>query len=206
MLNLKSILIAASIGCATATGALGADRISEHATFMKTGGRVPQPVGHYHFCKANPSECGPTVSTGNPIRLTEVAWHVIVDVNEKMNGKIIQVTDDEYYGKPELWTYPKSAGDCEDFALLKKRELKARGFRESDLLITVVKKRDGSGHAILTVRTSEGDFVLDNLDDRVRRWWQTPYRFQKRPSSVDAGQWVLIEQPVTDIPVAAIKD
>jgi predicted transglutaminase-like cysteine proteinase len=206
MLNLKSILIAALIICTTASTALGADGISENEVFMKTSGRVPQPVGHYHFCKANPSECGPTASAGNPRRLTEMAWNVIVDVNAKVNGRIIQVTDEEYYGKPELWTYPKSAGDCEDFALLKKRELKARGFRESDLLITVVKKRDGSGHAILTVRTSEGDFVLDNLDDRVRRWWTTPYRFQKRQSSLDAGQWVLIEQPVTDIPVAAIKD
>jgi predicted transglutaminase-like cysteine proteinase len=80
-----------------------------------------------------------------------------------------QVTDDENYGKLEWWTYPRSAGDCEDIALLKKRDLKARGFAESDLLITVVKKRDGSGQAILTVRTSEGDFVLDNLDLRVRR-------------------------------------
>lgn len=122
-----------------------------------------------------------------------------------MNRRIIQVTDEKYYGKVELWTYPKSAGDCEDFALLKKRELEARGFSESDLLITVVKKPDGSGHAILTVRTSEGDFVLDNLDDRVRRWWQTPYRFEKRQSSSDAGRWVVIEQPMSDGPVAAVN-
>jgi predicted transglutaminase-like cysteine proteinase len=149
MLNLKSVLIAALIICTTASTALGADGISENEVFMKTSGRVPQPVGHYQFCKTNPTECGPTVSVGNPSRLTEVAWHVIVDVNDKVNAKIIQVTDEEYYGKPELWTYPKSAGDCEDFALLKKRELKANGFRDSDLLITVVKKRDGSGHAIL---------------------------------------------------------
>jgi predicted transglutaminase-like cysteine proteinase len=205
MLSFKSILIAASIGC-TATAALGADGIAEHNASMKTGGRVPQPVGHYYFCKAHPSECRPTSSIRKPARLTEVAWLVIVDVNEKVNAKIIQVTDEEYYGKPEWWTYPRSAGDCEDFALLKKRELKARGFRESDLLITVVKKHDGSGHAILTVRTSEGDFTLDNLDDRVRRWWQTPYRFQTRQSTVDAGQWVQIDQPVADIPVAAIRE
>jgi predicted transglutaminase-like cysteine proteinase len=205
-LNLQSILIAASIGCATATAAFGAGGTPEHATSMKTGGRAPQPVGHYHFCKANPSECGPTVSSGKSWRLTEVAWHVIEDVNVSVNRRIIQVTDEDYYGKLELWTYPRSAGDCEDLALLKKKELVARGFEEADVLITVVKKRDGSGHAILTVRTSEGDFVLDNLDDRVRRWWQTPYRFEKRQSSVDAGQWVLIEQPARDVPVAAITN
>jgi predicted transglutaminase-like cysteine proteinase len=135
-----------------------------------------------------------------------MAWQVIQDVNSSVNGKIIQVTDEEYYGKLELWTYPRSAGDCEDFALLKERELEARGFDKSDLLITVVKKSDGSGHALLTVRTSEGDFVLDNIDERVRRWWQTPYRFEKRQSSVNAGEWVMIERPATDVPVAAINN
>ena len=205
-MNFKAIFIAASFVFAMASAALG-DVIVTTARepFMKTGIRVPQPVGHYHFCKAHPAECGATVSHGQPKRLTEVAWRVIAEVNADVNGKILQVTDEDFYGRPELWTYPRSAGDCEDFALLKKRELKARGFAESDLLITVVKKPDGAGHAVLTVHTSEGDFVLDNLDDRVRPWWQTPYRFEKRQSSVDAGQWLLIKQPAEDVPVAAIK-
>lgn len=73
-----------------------------------------------------------------------MAWHVIVEVNTTVNAKIIQVTDDEYYCKSEWWTYPRSAGDCEDIALLKKRKLKVLGFAVSDLLITVVKKRDGA--------------------------------------------------------------
>jgi predicted transglutaminase-like cysteine proteinase len=172
---------------------------------MKTGARAPQPIGHYHFCKSHPEECQPTISDRKATRLTEIAWHIIEDVNGNVNRRMIQVTDEEYYGRVEFWTFPKSAGDCEDFALLKKRELKARGFAESDLLVTVVKKPDGSGHAILTVHTSEGDFVLDNLDDRVRRWWQTPYRFDKRQSSAHAGQWVVIEPPAANVPVAAIN-
>jgi predicted transglutaminase-like cysteine proteinase len=48
--------------------------------------------------------------------------------------------------------------------------------------------------------------VLDNLDDRVRRWWATPYRFEKRQSATDARIWVVIERPADNIPVAAIKD
>lgn len=164
-----------------------------------------QPIGHYRFCERYPTECGPIVRAEQHDRLTEVAWREIEDVNENVNRRIIQVTDEEYYGKLEFWTYPKSAGDCEDFALLKKRQLKSRGFAESDLLITVVKKPDGSGHAILTVHTSEGDFVLDNLNNKVKRWWDTPYRFEKRQSTDDAGQWVVIEQPTANVPVAAIN-
>lgn len=205
MMHFKTILAAISTVLATTCFASGVTAASsKHDLFMKTGARSPQPVGHYNFCKAHPDECGPTVSRIKTSRLSEGTWRVIEDVNADVNRRIIQVTDEEYYGKIELWTYPKSAGDCEDFALLKKRELKARGFAESDLLLTVVKKPDGSGHAILTVRTSEGDFVLDNLDDRVRRWWQTPYRFEKRQSDRDAGQWVSIERPTGDLPVASI--
>ena len=204
-MHFKTILAALAFACSATSATYGASAASSDQLFMKTGERAPQPVGHYRFCEVHPSECRPTTSDRKTPFLTEVGWHAIEEVNASVNRRIIQVTDEAYYGKLELWTYPKSAGDCEDFALLKKRELKARGFKESDLLMTVVKKPDGSGHAILTVHTSEGDFVLDNLDDRVRLWRQTPYRFEKRQSSTDAGQWVVIEHPAADAPVAAIN-
>ncbi|RYG71080.1 transglutaminase [bacterium] len=200
-MRFKSLII----GLLLAWGAAPCIAAPGHGDFMKTGAKTAQPVGHYRFCETHAAECRPTEPHRNATLLTEVAWNVIKQVNTTVNRRIIQVTDEEYYRKVEFWTYPKSAGDCEDFALLKKRELKARGFADADLLITVVKKRDGSGHAILTVHTSEGDFVLDNLDDRVKRWWDTPYRFEKRQSADDAGKWVVIEQPTGSVPVAAIN-
>jgi hypothetical protein len=39
----------------------------------------------------------------------------------------------------------------------------------------------------------------------VRRWRDTPYRFEKRQSADDAGRWVVIEQPTSNVPVAAIN-
>jgi predicted transglutaminase-like cysteine proteinase len=42
------------------------------------------------------------------------------------------------------------------------------------------------------VRTSKGDFVLDNLRDDVRSWEQTGYRFLKRQASNHTGRWVSI--------------
>ena len=53
----------------------------------------------------------------------------------------------------------------------------------SDLLITVVRKPDGEGHAVLTVRTDKGDYVLDNLTDTVKPWEETGYRYLKRQST-----------------------
>ena len=64
----------------------------------------------------------------------------------------------------------------------------------SNLLITVVRKRGGQGHAVLTVRTDKGDFILDNLTDAIRQWDQTGYAFLKRQSSDHPGSWVTIRE------------
>ena len=63
-----------------------------------------------------------------------------------------------------------------------------------EMLMTVVRKPDGEGHAVLTVRTDKGDFILDNLTDQVRTWDQTGYRFLKRQASDNTGRWVSIRE------------
>ena len=67
--------------------------------------------------------------------------------------------------------------------LEKRRDLMRKGISLSDLLITVVRKPDGEGHAVLTVRTDKGDFVLDNLTDAVKPWEETGYRYLKRQAT-----------------------
>ncbi len=84
-------------------------------------------------------------------------------------------------------------GDCEDYVLEKRRQIQALGVPLSNLLITVVRKPDGEGHAILTVRTNKGDFVLDNLSDRVKPWEDTGYWYLKRQASNHTGRWVSID-------------
>ena len=207
-MSVKSILFATSVALTSGSGAFAGPtpQQMQRELFMKTGARTAQPVGHYNLCKARPIECSATSAAKRPPRLSEIAWRVVEEVNTDVNRKIVPMTDDEQFGQVEVWTYPAGAGDCEDFVLLKRRELLARGFRAADLLITVVKKRDGTGHAVLTISTSEGDFVLDNLDAEVKRWSETPYHYVKRQSADDAGRWVVVENCVEDVPVASIKD
>jgi predicted transglutaminase-like cysteine proteinase len=57
-----------------------------------------------------------------------------------------------------------------------------------------VRKPDGEGHAVLTVRTDKGDFILDNLTDKVRQWDQTGYRFLKRQAEDHTGRWVTVRE------------
>lgn len=207
-MSVKSILLATSVALTSASSGFAAStqQVMQREPFMKTGARTAQPVGHYNLCKERPIECSATSAVKRPPRLSEIAWRVIQDVNTDVNRRILPMTDAEQFGREEVWTYPTGAGDCEDFVLLKRKELLARGFRVADLLITVVKKRDGTGHAVLTVSTSEGDFVLDNLDTEVRRWSETPYHYVKRQSPDDAGRWLVVENCVEDLPVASIKE
>lgn len=157
---------------------------------MTTGSLTSQPIGHYEFCQINVAECSIFSRDKGPSRLTSTMWRRIKTVNAATNRAISPMNDFDIYGKDEVWTYPKGVGDCEDYVLEKRRKLAAAGVPLSNLLITVVRKPDGEGHAVLTVRTDKGDYILDNLTDQVRLWSDTGYRFLKRQSSTDTGRWV----------------
>lgn len=162
---------------------------------MITGGLTSQPIGHYEFCKANPEECSIRTSSRKPLRMTGRVWERIVAVNLAVNRAIRPMNDIDIYGKDEVWAYPtRDVGDCEDYVLEKRRMLVRGGMSFADLLITVVRKPDGEGHAVLTVRTDKGDFILDNLTDTVRPWDQTGYRFLKRQADDHTGRWVTIRE------------
>ncbi|KPF47427.1 transglutaminase-like cysteine peptidase [Rhizobium sp. G187] len=172
---------------------------------MITGHVTSQPIGHYEFCQSYQDECAIRTRSSMPPKVTEHGWKMLHRINNEVNSSIIPMTDLEIHGKEEFWTYPVLAGDCEDFALLKRKKLVEAGFSLADLLITVVRKPDGEGHAVLTVRTQSGDFVLDNLNDDVKLWTETRYTFLKRQSSTDTGRWVTIENGSSDVLVGALR-
>lgn len=160
---------------------------------MRTGGLTSQPIGHYDFCKANPSECDIRLRDDGAEQMSDDFWKLVVAVNVRVNADVKPMNDIEIFGQDEVWAYPDNGvGDCEDYVLEKRRELMRHGVSLSNLLITVVRKADGEGHAVLTLRTDRGDFVLDNLTDAVRPWDQTGYRFLKRQASNHTGRWVTI--------------
>lgn len=171
---------------------------------MITGSVTSQPIGHYEFCRANVGECHKISANLAAPRVTEVGWQMVRETNVAVNTGITPVTDQELYGRDELWAYPVAAGDCEDFVLAKRKILVEKGFPESSLLITVVRKPDGEGHAVLTLRTASGDFVLDNLENEVKPWFETPYRYLKRQATFDSGRWVSIENG-NDVVVGALQ-
>lgn len=162
------------------------------ANMAITGDAAP-PIGHYEFCKQNPRECVYAGGDAGPIILNQDSWKTILNINYTVNTTIKPMTDMELYGVEEKWAIPTTAGDCEDFALLKRKQLIDAGFSPSDLLMTVVLQPNGEGHAVLTVRTDRGDFVLDNMRNKVKLWSETEYTFLKRQSADDPARWVKIQ-------------
>ena len=160
---------------------------------MLTGGPISPPIGHYEFCKSHADECSIQSSKTAPEHMTDELGRQLTNVNLFVNRHVLAMSDLDNYGRDEVWAYPHDGfGDCEDYVLEKRRRLIDGGMRVSALLITVVSKSDGEGHAVLTVRTDKGDFILDNLSDRVRLWTKTGYRFLKRQATNNTGYWVSI--------------
>lgn len=186
----NSILRAVLTGVGLAVATVG---VSHAGSNMATGGLTSQPIGHYEFCKQNPRMCAIRSRDNGPEVMTDTLWQTIASVNAAVNNAVKPMNDSDIYGKTEVWAFPADGvGDCEDYVLEKQRELSDLGVSMSNLLITVVRKPDGEGHAVLTVRTDTGDFILDNLNDDVRAWKDTGYRYLKRQSSVDTGRWVSV--------------
>jgi predicted transglutaminase-like cysteine proteinase len=163
-------------------------------------GRVSStPFGWVDFCKRNASDCTFRSDREKIIKLIEKEWDKIVRINDKVNREITAVTDLDYFGQAEYWTYPvNNKGDCEDFALQKRKLLAQAGLPMEALLITIVKDSNNEGHAVLTVRTDYGDFILDNQEDLVKLWHNTGYKFLKRMSPTNPNDWLLLNPGAVD--------
>jgi predicted transglutaminase-like cysteine proteinase len=188
--RLKRALLSSMVGLAAVSGSASAANAS---AAMALSGETTQPIGHYELCQRLPSECRALRAKAKPVKLNQSNWSRIIDINASVNAMIRPVTDQDMWGKEEVWSYPTTSGDCEDYVLMKRKLLIQAGIAESNLPITVVRQPDGSGHAVLTIVTTQGDFVLDNLQSEVRLWSETGYTFLKRQDSAHSGRWIGVD-------------
>ena len=151
-------------------------------------GDARAPYAWVDFCKRMPAEC--RVSTAEPerVEMTPKLWKTIVTINGRINREIEAVTDEEHWGVVDRWDIPEDGkGDCEDFALLKRKRLAEAGIPRRAMLMTVVIDEENAGHAVLMIRTDRGDFMLDNKRNAVLPWSQTGYVYVKRESQYQTG-------------------
>ncbi len=182
---------------------LGQDR---NSPFMQEYGRSLPPIGHVEFCRRHPGECSGREALRTRFDMTPERRQELKTTNDMVNEMIVPVTDQKLYGQIEHWTYPAGKGDCEDYVLLKRRLLMERGWPASALLITVVRDENNEGHAILTVRTAQGDFLLDNKRPEIMAWNRSRYTFIKRQAHWSPQTWISLAAPsrgrVQNLPVS----
>ncbi|KQO62629.1 MULTISPECIES: transglutaminase-like cysteine peptidase [unclassified Methylobacterium] len=152
------------------------------------------------FCQRYAAECAIDANEPNRITLTPAIWNTVVSVNRRVNKSLHAVTDQEHWGVPDRWDLAEDgSGDCEDYQLLKRKLLAEGGLPRRAMRMTVVIDEKGEGHAVLTLVTDRGDFILDNKTSEVLTWYRTGYVFIKRESA-DTVAWVSlggVTSPVT---------
>jgi predicted transglutaminase-like cysteine proteinase len=199
----RFLTTAIAIASVTVTLQAPAQAQALKATYINVGERTLVPYGWLEFCSRYQGECA-GVGSAADIDLTPANYRRISQVNRWVNSAIVARSDQEQWGVVDRWDHPTTGqGDCEDYVLMKRRLLMEEGFPRSSLLVTVVRDERGDGHAVLTVKTNKGEFVLDNLRDGVRPWSESPYRFVKRQSQQDQNLWVDIGDFATGPRVAA---
>ena len=149
------------------------------------------PFAHVKFCMQNPAEC--RKNAGSPVvALTAYRESQLKRINASVNRQLRAESDPLAVDGGDLWQVSGNSGDCEDFALIKRKRLIAMGWSPRALRIAVARTGSGEGHAVLVVKTSKGDLVLDNRTSAIRPWKNTDLRWVKIQSPDNPRLWLAI--------------
>lgn len=195
-------LLTLFLGLSTVVAGAEPGRESEnaHRSVRNTGSvtfgkPVPIPSGYYELCRRSYFLCRHTAGWGfattadGAVIVSDRLMAQVVAVNSFVNRSMKPVADSGRSPLADRWTVGGGAGDCEDFALTKKRRLINLGWPSSALLMALARTRAGQLHAVLIVRTDRGDVILDNLSEAARPWDRARYDWLKIQSPRDAWVW-----------------
>ncbi|WP_282151246.1 transglutaminase-like cysteine peptidase [Ruegeria atlantica] len=161
---------------------------ASEGSFIRTLAASPPPSGAQQLCRQYAWACANKAS----VRMTsQQEMQIIERINRQVNATTRAVSDQTQYRTTERWALPTTrGGDCEDFALLKKRDLIRAGVDPNKLLIATVLDTRRNAHAVLVYRSARGDLVLDNLTNRIKPWSATRYLFLRMQDPTKPSHWV----------------
>lgn len=154
------------------------------------------PPGFINFCQREPDQCPATDEPGRLAVLDADTWRLLEQVNRAVNDDIRPQEDLRHYGVADHWTLPADGfGDCEDYALLKRKRLLEAGLPVSALRLAIVDAPREGRHAVLTVATDHGDYVMDNLRGDVFAWSDPRYVWIERQDPSRTLGWTSLAPP-----------
>lgn len=173
-ITLKAVMA----GVLLAASMFGAAEVSAN-----TGsGSVATPIAMKFFCRSNPGEC---VGGGrSQVTMTDELAALLQTVTRRVNNSISYTSE-----RVDRWALNPSRGDCEDYVLSKRSALIRQGVSPGALRIAFTHTRRGVPHAILVVKTSQGDYVLDNMNSRVLSLQASGYNIAMMSAS-NPMRWV----------------
>lgn len=182
----------------------GSARIAANAVPMPTGSNAIPPAGLLGFCMKYLSECSAKSAGSVVVNLDDRRRHELDSVQASVNAAI---SPRDIPGN--VWDYPVGGyGECNQYALEKRRDLIALGWPREALLLTTALTERGEGHLVLVARTSAGDLVLDNRVGSVLDWTYLPYHWVSQQSASSLVQWVSLEasgRSVASLPPARVS-
>jgi predicted transglutaminase-like cysteine proteinase len=151
------------------------------------------PSGYIAFCLRFSDQCELPKNSPAIAHLNPETYDLLTRVNRSLNAAIQPEDDAQHYGPPDYWTIATDGyGDCEDYALTKRKALIEAGLPVAALRLAVVLTPSRERHAILTVATDRGDFVMDNFSDQVRPWTDVSYTWLARQDPKTAWRWDML--------------
>lgn len=185
--------VAAALSCAmvffvaVAMAAFSSAALADNA-FITGATRAQPPSGASQLCQRYSWACSDRSSQSIDGR-RELS--VVKQINRHVNASTREISDQSQYRLQEKWALPtKLGGDCEDFVLLKKRNLIEAGVDPKRLLIATVLDTRRRGHAVLVYRSPRGDMVLDNVTNQIKAWSATRYLFLRMQDPNQPRRWL----------------
>jgi predicted transglutaminase-like cysteine proteinase len=173
--GLAGLVLALSIGAG-----LPAQASDRFTTIAKVA--AVQPLAMRYFCAEHPAQC--RAGGVSEVAMTSDLMTLLKSVNVQVNRSIRPRRDNS-----DTWSLAPDAGDCEDYVITKRAHLVQAGVPAGSLRIAFTHTRRGEPHAVLVVRSNEGDFVLDNLNNSVKSLQVSGYRIRSMSSS-DPKRWI----------------
>jgi predicted transglutaminase-like cysteine proteinase len=194
-----------NIACAISIGLFGILGLAfasaaEAGTYLPTSAAAVPPAGFLGFCVKHLQDCIAKSQEPASIELTDARRRMLETVQSDVNASIEPRLDASH-----TWDYSTDGtGDCNKYALTKRRDLIAMGWPRNTLLLATATTERGEGHLVLVARTDRGDLVLDNRVAQVSDWSVLPYHWISVQSQQSPVRWLsILGQPITTADASA---